>query len=429
MNISEYGLSMILIAFAIAMLVIALALMKRSKVSEAEQAKKEEIFNRAQEEAILASAATEDFTEYISHDIRTSLNGIAGLINIARSNLDDPQKVSECLDKMSISSGDVLLLINDLTDMGGQSRLSAPMKSSRFSIHELVSDCLNTADARLSGTGVSLMSELSRLEGLEVIGDELHLHQAILHILENATEAASSGSIISFHALGVSRNHESGKGVFSFEIVDTGRGIPPEEIEHMWHPFTGEHYDSARVGDMGMAIASKYIQLMGGSISVHSDVASGTVIKLSVPLEISAEAAERKAKGPVSLEDFRGTRIMVVEDNELNMDIASEILTEMGFIVIKAWDGKDAVNKFSLSSPGYIQFILMDIVMPVMDGLEAARAIRALDRSDAATVPIIATSANIYEEDRRKSIEAGMNAHLPKPLVFNDVITTMSELL
>lgn len=375
-----------------------------------------ELLKGAADAANAANVAKSDFLSHMSHDIRTPINGIMGMTDIALKNLDDRSRVLDCLKKIEGSSGHLLSLVNDVLDMSriesGKTRIShEPMD-----LRRTVEHCASIITGQLSGRDVELVEAYSPLVHPRVFGDELHLRQVLINILGNAVKFTPDGGKIYFRLQELDAEGNTAR--FRLEVEDTGIGMKPEFLPHIFEAFAQEDGGtrSTYTGTgLGMAITKKFVDLMGGTIAVESRVNVGTCFRLELPMEIDRRM-QVEAETDVPEMDLAGLRVLVAEDNELNLEIARYILENRGIEMVPAADGQEALEAFAASPPGFFDGILMDVMMPVMDGLASTRAIRALERGDAKTIPIVAMTANAYDEDKRRCLEAGMNAHLAKPV-------------
>ncbi len=369
-----------------------------------------------------ASRAKTTFLSHMSHDIRTPINGIMGMTGIALRHLDDPVRLRDCLGKIDDSSHHLLMLINDVLDMSRIESGRLEVNHAPFDLAALVADCSSIIQGQLVGRKVSYSADCSSVIHRRLIGDELHLRQILINILGNSVKFTSDGDSISFIVRELSC--EDGKALLRFELADTGIGISEEFLPRLFDSFSQEdggsrtHYKGT---GLGMAITKQLVELLGGSIAVESRLNAGTKFTVDLPMDIDADAAapHLPEEGPAGAVDLTGMHILVAEDNEINMEIVTVLLGELGASITQAFNGRLAVEAFAASEPGSFDAILMDVMMPEMDGFEATRVIRAMDRPDAAEIPIIAATANAYEEDVEKTRAAGMNAHISKPLDIN----------
>lgn len=332
----------------------------------------------------------------MSHDIRTSINGIVGMTAIAIKNFDDREKMLDCLKKVDTSSRYLMSLVNDILDI-------SRIESRKMSVNHEQIDMRNIIDS------CALIAE-----GL--LGDELHLSQILVNILGNAVKFTPDGGKIYFQVKEIAG--EEGRAVYRFEIEDTGIGMEEAFLDRIWEPFLQETCRSCsgqKGTGLGMTITKKLVDLMEGTIKVESRLGVGSRFTVEIAFDIEHSGCEKEEiqESDVSL---NGMKILLVEDNELNMDIAKTMLEEEGIEVTTAENGQSAVNIFHNCPEGRFDAILMDIRMPVMDGISATKTIRKLPERDAAAIPIIAMTADAYEEDIRRTIDAGMNAHLTKPV-------------
>ena len=412
----------LVIAFLIFFIIIALEEEKRYKA----KLKREKDLKDALKKANQANAAKSDFLSRMSHDIRTPLNGIIGLLDISEANSQDLELTAQNRAKARIAANHLLSLINDILNMSKLEADNIELAHEAFDVRQLAGDILIIAEMRAAESGITLKHEdcSKNIIYPYVYGSPLHVRQIFVNILSNAIKYNKPGGNIFMKI-------ESGKKQdntieYICTIADTGIGMSPEFAEHLFEPFSQEKVDARSVyhgTGLGMSIVKALVDKMNGTITVESELGVGSKFTVTLSFEIAEQKAvdneELSEDIAVSIKD---TKIMLVEDNELNKEIATELLKEQGAIVIPVANGAEAVRLFKNSPKGTFDVILMDVMMPVMDGLEATRKIRALDRIDAATIPIIALTANAFYEDVKKCIESGMNAHLSKPLEIEKVV-------
>ncbi len=388
------------------------------------------ILKEAAEEAQSANKAKSEFLSHMSHDIRTPINGIMGMTEIALKNVSDAARVEDCLGKISNSSQHLLSLINDVLDMSRIESGKVAVNSEPMNMIVTTDGCASIIGGQLLNRDVELVREFEDLAHPDLIGDELHLRQILINILGNSVKFTPDGGKIYFRVK--ETGSADGKASFHFEVEDTGIGMKPEYLKHIWEPFSqedGGNRTNYKGTGLGMAITKQFVDMMGGTITVESRLNEGSKFTIDMSFDIDQHAAVTAAELPAETEiRLDGMRVMLVEDNELNTEIARFMLEEVGITVICVENGQLAVEMFQNSEAGSFDVILMDIMMPVMNGLDAARAIRALDRPDAGTIPIIAMTANAYEDDVRNAREAGMNGHLAKPIDTGLLYRTLSEL-
>ena len=385
------------------------------------------------QEAETANKAKTAFLSRMSHDIRTPINGIMGMLQIISKNRDDHEKVDDCLEKIQISAEHLLALINDVLDMSKLEAGKVELDHIPFNLTDVLKVAYALNDAQISLGGITFISHPYELQHTELIGSPLHLRQILLNLFNNAMKYNRPSGTIDTYTRELSFDGQ--KTVIEFKIVDTGIGMSEEFVKkELFKPFTQEKTDEARTEykgtGLGMAIVKELVEKMGGTIQAESVLGKGSTFTVVIPFEIDKTPEQHVPFGAseqIQTEDFKGTRILLVEDNELNMEIAEFMLEDGGAVVLKAWNGKEAIEIFEKSEPGEIDLIMMDIMMPVMDGLEATRRIRKLNRADAATIPIVAMTANAFSDDIRRSREAGMNEHLSKPLEMEKIIRTAAR--
>lgn len=380
-----------------------------------------------------ASVTKSEFLSRMSHEIRTPMNAIIGMAEIASTNVSDGDFVVDCIRKSQEASQYLLSLINDVLDMSRIESGKILLSKQIFLSTELF-DSINTMiKAQANPQGVTYLFECDPSVSMAYIGDAIRMKQILINLLNNAVKFTEPGGTVKLSARQVEANQQ--KATLQCMISDTGIGISPDFLSKLFEPFTQENdQTTARFGGsgLGLSIAHNLAKLMNGDITVESKLGEGTTFTVTLELEL-AEQTERSLKSPdINGQhnfDFHGKRVLLCEDHPLNTMVAKRLLENRGFTVIHAENGKIGVELFAQSLPGGFDAVLMDIRMPVMDGLEAARAIRGLDRDDAKTVPIIAMTANAFEDDMDKSQQAGMNAHLTKPIEPNKLYQTLQKLI
>lgn len=389
-----------------------------------------------------ANLAKSEFLSRMSHEIRTPMNGIVGMSTIAMQNIDNTDKIKDCLEKVIMSSKHLLALINDVLDMSKIESGKVELRHESFNFRAFLQDFENLYGEQAKSKGISYETVLASDLEVQIIGDSLRLNQVLSNLLSNALKFTPAKGIIK---LRVSKTGEDQENVYlRFEVIDTGCDIAEENYDKIFESFEQENVDvTYKYGGtgLGLSIVKRFTQLMGGSIHVTSVQGSGSTFTVDLPFGKVKESGELARFSDINGRDdlakdcyvidydFKGKRILLVEDNELNREIAEELIGATGASVESAEDGVQAVEKFKESAEGYYDLILMDVQMPHMDGYEATRCIRALGRSDAQKVPIFAMTANAFAEDVQKSREAGMNAHISKPLDIRAVYKQMNRYL
>lgn len=385
---------------------------------------------KAVESANQANTAKTDFLNRMSHDIRTPLNGILGMLDIAQKNETNPKALLECHEKMRTAAFHLKALVNDVLDMQRMETDRFFLEQIPFDIREILDNCWSMLEAQASRLDITLKKiKPGSLKYPYLIGSPLHIRQIFMNLLSNAIKYNKPGGSISVHAKIIRQVHQNV--IYKFIISDTGIGISPEFQKHIFEPFAQEDTGARTIykgTGLGMAIVHRLVQEMGGTIQLKSEKNVGSTFTLILPFTIDehqpSASAETATDTPPDLTDLH---ILVVEDNELNLEIAVFSLEAAGLNVSTAINGLEAVRLFEKSKPYEYDIILMDIMMPVMNGLDAAKAIRGLSRPDATTVPIIALSANAFAEDIQKSKNAGINEHLAKPLEMDKVLKVIAS--
>ena len=389
-----------------------------------------------------ANLAKSEFLSRMSHEIRTPMNGIVGMSTIAMQNIDNTDKIKDCLEKVIMSSKHLLALINDVLDMSKIESGKVELRHESFNFRAFLQDFENLYGEQAKSKGISYETILASDLEVQIIGDSLRLNQVLSNLLSNALKFTPAKGMIK---LRVSKTGEDQENVYlRFEVIDTGCGIAEENYDKIFESFEQENVDvTYKYGGtgLGLSIVKRFTGLMGGGIHVTSVQGSGSTFTVDLPFGKIKESGKPTrfsdingrndlAKDCYAVDyDFKGKRILLVEDNELNREIAEELIGVTGASVESAEDGVQAVEMFKESAEGYYDLILMDVQMPHMDGYEATRCIRALGRSDAQKVPIFARTANAFAEDVQKSREAGMNAHISKPLDIRAVYKQMNRYL
>ncbi len=430
MNQALIGMGLIALVVVIAISLAAL-LVLRYRASQRRMRQQAEInvaLEKAARAAQEASQAKTVFLSHMSHDIRTPINGIMGMTDIATRNMDDPARLRDCLAKITSASRHLLSLVNDVLDMSRIESGKVQIEESPFYVDSLLDGCYSVIAGQALEHKLILKKDFSGVTQPYLRGDELHLRQILINILGNAVKFTPEGGTVQFTAR--DRVTAEGRAELTVVIADNGVGMSEEFQQKIFEPFSQED-DSSRSKyqgtGLGMSIVKQLLDLMGGSVVLESTPGQGSsfTVQLALPIE---QAPSRETGAGSAEANLSGMRVLLVEDNELNMEIAQYVLEDCGVQVTPAWNGQEAVEVFTKSPAGSFDTILMDVMMPVMDGMEAARAIRASGRADAASVPIVAMTANAYAEDRKAALAAGMDRHLTKPLERADLVRTLVEL-
>ena len=377
-----------------------------------------------------ANLAKREFLFNMSHDIRTPMNAIIGFTALAQTHIDDRGQVEDYLKKISVSSQHLLSLINDVLDMSRIESGKVTLEAKPVHLPELVHELRDIIQAVVSKKDLSLTLDTVGVENEDVIADPLRLEQILINVLANAVKFTPDGGQISLWVV-QKDTAPAGYADFEFHIKDNGIGMSEEFQKHIFEQFARERTSTVskiQGTGLGMAITKSLVDMMGGGITVKSEQGKGSEFTISLRFPIG-EAKTGQTPPAAKASAFTGKKLLVVEDNELNLEIASTLLKEAGFEVDTAENGKIAVEKVEAASAGRYDLILMDIQMPEMDGYEATRRIRALPDARKAALPIVAMTANAFEDDRKNALHAGMNGHIAKPLDIQKLFQVLSELL
>ena len=431
LNMTLFGMSAIalLVLVAISTAILLIARYRTSQQLLRQQAEMNITLQEAAQAAKEASRAKTVFLSHMSHDIRTPINGIMGMTDIAVRNLGDTGRVADCLDKITVSSKHLLSLINDVLDMSRIESGKVKLEEKPFYVETLLDACYSLVAGQAQERGLSIKREFSGVEQLVLSGDELRLRQILINILGNAVKFTPDDGEVVFIARG--QDVSGGMSELTLIIQDNGIGMSEDFQQKIFEPFA-QAEDSPRTRykgtGLGMSIVKQFLDLMGGSIELQSAPGQGSTFTVRLRLPNVAVPSHQECAPDNDTSLLNGLRVLLVEDNEVNMEIARYILKECGMAVTAAENGLKAVEIFKDLPEGSFDVILMDVMMPVMDGLEATRTIRASNKSDAKTIPIVAMTANAYTEDRRAVLEAGMNRHLAKPIERDELLHALIEL-
>ena len=399
------------------------------EAANAELAESKEALSDALAQAEYANNAKTVFLNSMSHDMRTPMNAIVGFTELAAAHTDDPALVEEYLGNISVSSHHLLSLINDVLDMSRIESGQMTIEEAPVHLPDLIEDICTIVQAGADAKQQQLRIDTAGIVSTDIVTDGLRLSQVLLNILTNAVKFTPEGGLVEFMV----RERQSDDAMFSefeFCVRDSGIGMSEEFQKHLFEAFTREHttVSGMQGSGLGMAITKRIVDMMGGTVSVSSTEGVGTEFTVCLRCKVgggSAQAASLQDAAP----DFSGKRVLLVEDNEMNRQIATVILQEAGFEVEIAQDGTEAVAAMGAAPADRFDIILMDIQMSQMDGYEATRRIRALGDPDKAGIPIIAMTANAFEDDRRDALEAGMDGHLAKPYDIPKMMHTIAEAL
>ena len=402
---------------------------RKQEVEKDEKYKSELLIAAKKAEA--ANEAKTEFLQRMSHDIRTPINGICGLVNMAEYYADDMEKQTEYRTKVKEASHLLLELVNDILDMSKLESGEIILEEIPFNLSSISREVFVVIEQMAAEQNIRIVWEKKEITHRDFIGSPGYVKRVMMNILSNAVKYNRENGHIYISCMEIP-SEQPEMATMEFVCRDTGIGMTEEFQKCVFEPFAQEHTGSrtkfAGTG-LGMAIAKNLVEKMGGTITFESEKGVGTTFVIRVPFKIDMDADKREEQKDVSEKSIKGLYILLAEDNELNMEIAEFMLQNEGAVVTKAWNGQEAVELFEKSRPGEFDVILMDIMMPVMNGYEAAKMIRSLDREDAREVPIIAMTANAFTEDRIRAKEAGMDDHIAKPVDAKLLVKVIHELL
>ena len=385
----------------------------------------------AAKKAEAANEAKTEFLQRMSHDIRTPINGICGMLDVADHYADDMEKQMECRAKIKEASYLLLELVNEVLDMSKLESDEVILEEIPFNLSCISREVFVVIEQIAAEQNIRIVWEKKEIIHRDLIGSPGHVKRVMMNILSNAVKYNRANGQIYISCREIP-SEQPGMTTMEFVCRDTGIGMTEEFQKHIFEPFAQEDAGSrtkfAGTG-LGMAISKNLVEKMGGTITFESKEGAGTTFVIRVPFRIDTDRSGRPETGEKTEVSIRGLHILLAEDNELNMEIAEFLLQNEGAVVTKAWNGKEAVEIFEKSGSGEFDVILMDIMMPVMNGYEAAKRIRSLDREDAQVIPIIAMTANAFVEDRMKAKEAGMNEHIGKPVDGKLLVKVIHELV
>ena len=405
---------------------------READLEKRQQLQERKLLETSLEASRQSEKSKQAFFSNMSHDMRTPLNAIIGISELASKAVDNPEKISEYLDKINLSSRQLLELINDILDMSRMEQGKVVLNTQKFDLKKCINDCCE--NFRFQAEKDSKAFEINfNIENSKVMGDPFRVSQVINNLLSNAFKFTSANDSVKVE---VSQLEKGDYSKYKIVVSDTGLGMSEDFLKKVFEPYAREtRFSTKKIAGtgLGMAIVKNLVDQMNGHIYVESRLGDGSAFTVTLPFitdeeeEILAqESTKNDNKKAFSLE---GKNILLAEDNMINMEVATEILSMNGINIVQAWNGKEAVEIFKKSKEFEFDAILMDMQMPEMGGCDAAKAIRALNRSDAGKVPIIAVTANAFAEDISATAEAGMNAHISKPIDFNILCGTLEELI
>ena len=402
----------------------------RKQEQEKDEKYKAELL-RAAKKAEAANEAKTEFLQRMSHDIRTPINGICGMINVADHYADNMEKQTECRAKIKKTSHLLLELINEVLDMSKLESDEVVLEDIPFNLNSIFEEILGVIEHMAAEQNIRIIWEEKEVTHWNLIGSPVHVKRILMNILSNAVKYNKENGYVYIGCREIP-SKQTAMTTLEFVCRDTGIGMTEAFQKRIFEPFAQEHAGSrtkfAGTG-LGMPITKKLVEKMGGTISFESKEGTGTTFVIRIPFQIDADMKDRTETEEKTETSIQGLHVLLTEDNELNMEIAEFVLQNEGAVVTKAWNGQKAVDIFRKNRPGEFDVILMDIMMPVMNGYEAAKMIRSLDREDAKVIPIIAMTANAFTEDKMRAKEAGMDEHIAKPVDGKLLVKVINELV
>ena len=402
----------------------------RKQEKEKDEKYKAELLRTAKK-AEAANEAKTEFLQRMSHDIRTPINGICGMINVADHYADNMEKQTECRAKIKKTSHLLLELINEVLDMSKLESDEVVLEEIPFNLNSISEEILGVIEHMAAEQNIRIIWEKKEVTHWNLIGSPVHVKRILMNILSNAVKYNKENGYVYISCREIP-SKQTAMTTLEFVCRDTGIGMAEAFQKRIFEPFAQEHAGSrtkfAGTG-LGMPITKKLVEKMSGTISFESKESAGTTFVIRIPFQIDADMKDRTETEEKTETSIHGLHVLLTEDNELNMEIAEFVLQNEGAVVTKAWNGQKAVDIFRKNRPGEFDVILMDIMMPVMNGYEAAKMIRSLDREDAKVIPIIAMTANAFTEDKMRAKEAGMDEHIAKPVDGKLLVKVINELV
>ena len=402
----------------------------RKQEQEKDEKYKAELL-RAAKKAEAANEAKTEFLQRMSHDIRTPINGICGMIDVADHYAEDMKKQTECRAKIKEASHLLLELINEVLDMSKLESDEVILEEIPFNLNSISEEILGVIEQMATEQNIRILWEEKEVTHWNLIGSPVHVKRILMNILSNAVKYNKENGYVYISCREIP-SKQTAMTTLEFVCRDTGIGMTEAFQKRIFEPFAQEHAGSRTkfAGTvLGMPITKKLVEKMSGTISFESKEGTGTTFVIRIPFQIDADMKDRTETEEKTETSIQGLHVLLTEDNELNMEIAEFVLQNEGAVVTKAWNGQKAVDIFRKNRPGEFDVILMDIMMPVMNGYEAAKMIRSLDREDAKVIPIVAMTANAFIEDRMRAKEAGMDEHIAKPVDGKLLVKVINELV
>lgn len=410
------NLQMVLMDMVITMIAVAVIIASIFRYQAHIYQKQQKAIIKSVREANQAIKQKQDFISNVSHDIRTPMDSIIGFTEFARKNIDNPEKLRDSLEKISRASGHLLNLVNEVLDISKIDSGKSVVEEEMCSIHEIVDNVCQLLQHEIDNKKLKLEFDYSMLDEDVLSCDNLRLNQILLNLVSNAVKYSYEGGTISISVIQLSSEDES-KVINEFHIKDEGCGMTPEFKEQVFEPFARDKSSpvSAEGTGLGLTIAKSLTEIMGGTIEVVSELGKGSEFTVTVPLSIPS-LTEIEEEQDIVIYDFKGRRVLVVDDNQLNREILVEAMREEGFVVDEAIDGSFAIEKLRDTEPGTYELVILDLQMPVMDGYETTKIIRNFKDPKVSQIPIVALTADALPEEKTRAFNCGINAYLVKPV-------------
>ncbi len=410
------SMKMVMIDMVITMIAVVVIIASIFRYQTHIYQKQQKAIIKSVREANEAIKQKQDFISNVSHDIRTPMDSILGFTELAKKNIDNPEKLADSLNKISLASGHLLNLVNEVLDISKIDSGKSVVEEDMCSIHDLVDKVCLILQNEIEQKKIKLELDYSMLDEDVLSCDTLRLNQILLNLVSNAVKYSYEGGTISISVIQLSSEDES-KIINEFHVKDEGCGMTPEFMEHVFEPFARDKSSpvTAEGAGLGLTIAKSLTEIMGGTIEVVSELGKGSEFTAIVPLSVPS-LTEIEEEQDIFIYDFKNRHVLLVDDNQLNREILVEAMQEEGFIVDEAIDGSFAIEKLRDSPPGTYELVILDLQMPVMDGYETTRIIRNFRNPEVAEIPIIALTADALPEEKTKAFNCGINAYLVKPV-------------
>ncbi len=414
-------LSDVVISMFVGVVVISVIFRYQTKTYE----KQQEAIKKAINDANSAIKQKREFISNVSHDIRTPMDSIIGFTELAKKNIDNPEKLADSLSKISRSSKHLLNLVNEVLDTSKIESGKIMIEEELGSLHSVIDEICQIMQPDIEKKNITIETDYSMLDDDVLSFDKVRLNQILMNVFSNAVKYSYEGGKIYISIIQLSSDDET-KVINEFHIRDEGCGMSPEFLEHIFEPFARDRNASYNVDGtgLGLTIAKSLTEILGGYVEVDSELGKGTEFTVVLPLSIPS-LTDMEEDQETLVYDFTGRRVLVVDDNDLNREIIVDSLRDEGFIVDEAIDGSFAIEKLRDSEPGFYELVIMDLQMPVMDGYETARIIRKFSDKEVAEIPIVAITAETFPENKSKAFNVGMNAYLVKPVEMPSLLKVL----